>query len=565
MSRRKIVAIALVFFSLTALVTVTILVSRGVREMRRDRMLRYAVEDIDSMLSHDRYEQAARRLDEFRGVQLNRAQWIRVLRRAHVVAEELENWTGFAALSERAGRRHDDDAELVALALLMRVRSGESVSLKDVPEGERFDSLRGRILLSRLNEGPSDSEAFMPARRRGDSAGELSSRISSPAVEAVVSAAYRESPDAQERAFNETGDVRFGMNAALLRLRAGDIEQAYEAAGAATEGMSARFRAELAVSAGEFRAAARLLRPRLEQAAEDRGDVTVPAAFLLGDVFLATGRYAEAVRTYRRVSASSWTPEVYQNVAYAARLRGEDPREHLKAGRARHPGNAELARALTLATRERDVDSAEAREVMAPFQESHPLIRLTDLVVFGDSAGPRSVRGLLWRMYNQARDAERPGALFGEYLAWHLTGIGDWDDLARVVGDGDGNWADFYRGVLAVERGSYDEAANHFGAVSAFRMAVSASYNHGILAAAAGDTETAVAALQRADERLRSVPRSSRSRERHSLVLEALGRVYLLKGDQETGYRMLSQAVKADPSNASARNSIENTQVPAGN
>jgi predicted NodU family carbamoyl transferase len=60
-----------------------------------------------------------------------------------------------------------------------------------------------------------------------------------------------------------------------------------------------------------------------------------------------------------------------------------------------------------------------------------------------------------------------------------------------------------------------------------------------------------------AQEKLERERRTRQRDKRLSRVLEGRARVHLLKGELETGYRMLSRAIEYDPGNASARNRLE--------
>jgi tetratricopeptide (TPR) repeat protein len=544
-TRGRIVAITLVFFSVMVLITVAFFVVDGVRDMRRDRLLRSTIEEVDALLADGRFEDAGRRLREFRSVALERDQWIRVLRRSYAVSREPDGLEGFMELSAAAAADHPGDPELSALEQITRLRSGEAVSLDSVPAGERFDSIRGAVLVS-----PPTFAADVPS----EDVDVPESSIEAPAVAAAVSAAYRRTPASQQRAFEALGDVRFAGNAALLRLASGEARRAYEAAAGAAERLPSRFRAELALAAGEFDFAEALLRdgPSTAGAAELEA-----RTFLLGDALLARGRTAEAARSYRREAATEWSPEVYQNLAYIRRLRGESPRERLEVGRNRHPSDPELARALALTVLEETGDMEQARKVLADVPAGAPRVELTRALVLEESRGGRRVPALLWRMYNNALESGGSAALFGEYLAWHLTGIRDWAELERVIEKGGGDWSAFYRGVTAVRAGRYAEARNAFSAVSSFRMEYAAWYNRGILAAAAGELDRAQQQLERALHRIRSGPGAAEETAHSSRVLEALGRVHLLKGNEETGYRMLSQALDRDPGNAGARNLLD--------
>ncbi len=587
MTRQRLVSITLVAFSLVAAVVVTVVVVRGIGAIRRDRLLEYTLRQVDTRLADREWEGAAQLLDSFSGEDLNADQWRQVLRRAWVVTGNVPDWAGFRGLAADAAAQHPRNAELVVLHIYAQHRAGAAVSHTAVPKGARYDALRGTLFLRSRTEGEpgtapttedtahETSDVDEDIRDRGELA------ISDDTVGAVVDAALVQSAESLSAAYEASRDSRFAVDAALVHLRAGRTARAREETALRREGVSARFRAKVALSAADFADAAQMLadvEPSQGTGAPQR-TVGEDVRLLRGDALLGLGDAGGAERLYREVPRGDWTPEAFQNVAYLLRVRGGDPEQVLRDGVSRWPEDPELARALAVEVI--DERPEEARRLLDRFAEDVPLVRLSSLLLFDELTTPERVRGTLWTMYKEAARGASPrgssprgsaagfpagsssaraslsGEAVGAYLAWYLAGIGDWDDLASLVSENDAEWARFYQGVLAVRSGRREEALSAFAETDAGGIRVAARYNEGRLALALGELERAEGALSEAREALsRRAQDGDRDRTISRVLLE-LGRFHLLKGREETGYRMLSQALRFNPGNATARNLLE--------
>lgn len=542
MTRRRILSIALLVFALSAVATVSFVVYRGVTGLRRDRLIRFTLQDVDSLISRNNYLDAGRLLDDFLSVPLPEDRWLPILRRAYLVRRELPGWTGYRDLAVAAAGAYRRNASFQALALRAQYRAGESPPAESVPEGSRFDSLRALLLLA-----SEDSDSATSLQEEG--AASVLGAVRSTGIESL-DAAYR-----------ETGVPGFLVNAALLHLDRGESVQAAEILQELPDrAVSPRLRGEAALSARRYGEALSVLDNAGPTGSAGAGGSSAggaaasltPAvtARLRGDALMGLGRYADAVGSYRRLDESRWSAESYQNLAYYMRVRGDDPKNALERGHAAHPEDPALARALALELS--DTRPEEAAELLEPFLD-RPEVALTELVALDRPATVTRVRGSLRRLYNDTRaDA------VGHYLAWYLAGLEDWNELRRLVEDGEGDWALFYGAVLDLRGGELSAAREGFAALRDHAdFAGAAAYNEALLVMAAGEDERALALLQGARERLTgSLPGEDRDR-RLSRVLEGVGRIHLLKGREETGYRMLSQSLEYDPGNVSARNRLE--------
>ncbi|NBC30302.1 MAG: hypothetical protein GVY29_09970, partial [Spirochaetes bacterium] len=82
MSRRTLVSLALVFFGVAAAAVVSLVVVRGIADIREERLLQYTLADVDQLLARNRYQSAADELAAFGSSTLDGDQWRSVLRRA---------------------------------------------------------------------------------------------------------------------------------------------------------------------------------------------------------------------------------------------------------------------------------------------------------------------------------------------------------------------------------------------------------------------------------------------------------------------------------------------------
>ena len=520
MSRRTLVSLALVFFGVAAAAVVSLVVVRGISEIREERLLRYTLADVDQLLVQNRYQSAADELDAFRGSTLDGEQWLSVLRRAYVLSRELPEWKGFAELSGRAASRHGGNSELVAVSVYARDRAGEVVEPAEVPTGARYDGLRAALML-----------------RHGGTA-----EVQDDAVSALLGAATNPTAGALQAAYNASGDARFAVDAALTRLEAGSTEAAFEKLPRGTDSIPQTFEARVALSAGEFDAALELL--SAAASSQDRAEL------LRGDAYLGLGDFGAAWQQYTALGRREWMAETFQSAAYLERVRGNAPEDALRRGLENNPDDPELARALAVEIA--DAQPQQARRLLERVQGESEHARLSHLVLFELPATTDRVRGTLWKLYNESESPE-----IGAYLAWYLAGLSDWDDLIRVIRDGDENWTRFYRAVMNVHSGGLAAARRDFEEIDAPDFAVSAQYNMARISLHSGELDRAADGFAAAQEALERLPQSQKRDKRLSRVLEARGRVHLLKGELQTGYRMLSQAIEYDPGNASARNRLQ--------
>jgi len=525
MSRRTLVSLALVFFGVAAAAVVSLVVVRGISEIREERLLRYTLADVDQLLVQNRYQSAADELDAFRGSTLDGEQWLSVLRRAYVLSRELPEWTGFAELSGRAASRHGDNSELVAVAVYARHRAGEVVEPAEVPTGARYDGLRAALML-----------------RHGGTA-----EVQDDAVSALLGAATNPTAGALQAAYNASGDARFAVDAVLKRLEMGSTEAAFEKLPRGIDSISRTFQARVALSAGEFDAALELLSAAASSAAASSPD---RAEFLRGDAYLGLGDFGAAWQQYTALGRREWMAETFQSAAYLERVRGNAPEDTLRRGLENNPDDPELARALAVEIA--DARPQQARRLLERVQGESERARLSHLVLFELPATTDRVRGTLWKLYNESESPE-----IGAYLAWYLAGLSDWDDLIRVIRDGDESWTRFYRAVMNVHSGDLAAARRDFEVIDAPDLAISAQYNMARISLHSGELDRAADGFAAAQEALERLPQSQKKDKRLSRVLEARGRVHLLKGELQTGYRMLSQAIEYDPGNASARNRLQ--------
>ncbi|MFP4483486.1 MAG: hypothetical protein ACLFO1_01385 [Spirochaetaceae bacterium] len=580
MTRQRLLSVALVAFGVVAAAVVTVVVVRGVASIRRDRLLEYTMRRVDSRLADREWESAARLLDDFASVKLGGDQWREVLRRAWVVAGNRDGWSGFGRLASRAAAQHPRNGDLVFLDISAAYRADEPASPSAVPPGARYDALRALLFLEGGAAGDAQPGAPEETPRDAPDPRELS--ISNDRVERVLNAALLQSADSLAAAHEATGDPRLAVDAALVRLREGEAAAAHEEISLRREGVSPVFRAKVALSAADFTGAVEALSqgnsgagslsapdsarpdaPAEAHLGEGEGRAPDNATLLKGDALIGLGDFGRAERVYREVPRREWSPEAFQSVAFLIRSRGGEPEETLRAGVSRWSGDPESARAL--AVHIVDERPEEARALLDSFAEQSPKMRVTSLLLFDELKMSQRVRGTLWRMYNEADQAASGGSqAVGEYLAWYLAGLGDWDDLERVVSDPASDavdWVRFYQGVLAVRSGRSQEARDAFAEIDAQGMRIAARYNEGRVALGMGDLDGAQAALEEAQDALLRRPRDGDRDRDLSRVLLELGRVHLLKGREETGYGMISRALRYNPGNATARNLLEEGSV----
>lgn len=452
MSRRLLAAWLFLLFSVAVFVLMVVVVRGYVRDGRITREMAVSLRQIDTLIEDSEFAAAERAIVRSADYASSSGSWLRLIRRAWMVAEALADYSAYASVSDRAAASLPGNADLQALALYGELRTGRYREAGERGAVHLADQRRYRTLAA---------EAFLRAGQavRLEGADDLS---------ALTRLGRGSSVEELRQAESISGDLRFRANAVLRLLEAGRLELAV------AESRNLRFQrafpllaAYIAFDAGDYDAFFAHL-SRVPDARAGTGEVLV----LTAEIYLQRGEYADSVRIYDELIATESADipaAAFLNRAWIARQVENRPAAAeavLTAGLDRYPFEWSLIRAMAIEAAETDeqwtrqfLEEAEREYGAAAALLAERLFAVERQV----SAGVAR----LWQLHE--RYPNDPGVR--RYLAWFLSGLPGTGELNRLLARHAGDVADeaggedplvFFRGVAAVASGDLDGGLDFF-------------------------------------------------------------------------------------------------------
>ncbi|MGC9313381.1 MAG: tetratricopeptide repeat protein [Sediminispirochaetaceae bacterium] len=317
--------------------------------------------------------------------------------------------------------------------------------------------------------------------------------------------------------YHSTGAEGFLMDAVLLMLEAGEVDEAYSLVlRNSPEGFSQSFRFFHACDAGQWRAALRILseNPQLFPLREQQ--------LLRADLLMRIRSYDDARESYRAAYSvgpagaagaggndHDWTAAynlLYLDLEDDGSLDDDLSMEILRqaeegfaspvimdiAGLLIAYGQTDAVQMLL-----RGYDGGDSRPEIELLQES---TRTT--------VNPERYSSLLWRLVSQEESPE-----YAIHLAWFLLGLEDFSGLQSLLDYsrkkyGSRSWLEFFQGTVALYQGRYEEAADYFQDSYRMKAHWCSAYNAAAAYMAAGRPDAALEQLELAEVALSAAARS---------------------------------------------------------
>ncbi|TVQ38396.1 MAG: hypothetical protein EA384_09270 [Spirochaetaceae bacterium] len=546
MNRRVIASWAFLLFAAALFAAMVLVMHDYVRNRRITREMAGALQRIDQLLEQRRFDQAETEIERAIGTASSSLSWLRLIRRARVVAEATGRARLLGTISNRAAEALPGNRELQALAVYADLRTGEYLRAAERGSARLADDPRYRTLVA---------EAFLRAGRSIRLADEHGDEP------AVLTTLGRDSTSAELlHAETITGDPRFGANAVLRALEDGDWATADEISDDLR--FARRFallHAYLQFDHGDFDGFFQSLERIEDQSAADDQVLLMTA-----DVSMLRGEYLQAARLYDEVriaalSSSELPPQLFLNRAWLSDRASHADRQTetvgwLQEGLAHHPGSWEIRRALAIEIGDTDPDRARHLLVNAEADRraSADLLLEQLLSVRREvSAGIAS----LW----QLAEAYPHDEAVRRYLAWFLVGLPHPGELDRLLSMYPGETADdgldpdplaFYRGVAAVGQSELGDALEHFTAAARNEVDWYAAVNAARIALFLRQYDHAA---QMVELMVRALRANLRSPERESTTVAIEAALLAAQGEFGAAAESARAALELDRGNVHAR------------
>ncbi len=493
--------------------------------------------------------------------------WLRLLKRARVIAGATGSYAELSALARRAAAAIPGSRALARLALFSRLRAGQDPG--------RFPA-RGLSSDPDLQYLAAEAAALRPGAA---TEGGLRAAIAglrpapqglSPELEALLSAPLKPEAESLQALAARWQDTGLLQDAGLAWMAAGDTVRAGDAFRQLPDGPVAReLRLAAAYDAGSWEEALRLV----EQETEPSVEMTLIRADLLNQL----GREGEAARLYRQTISRApklfWSP--YLNLAAIITAHGAAEAGAAEAGAAEagaaeggtaegageaaelyrrayelFPESEATATAL-LASLVRAGQEEAAWAVLQRSLQQHPESlplrwMLLELRLGQGQSGEQRYEAGLRRLYAEHPDS----APLARALSARLLGLADtsgaWAVLEEYRGGAEEPWLLEARGLVKSLQGDLGGGAELLRRCLQAGGDGRARCNLAVVLAAAGETESAVQELLQASGQLPGRP-GLQSRARALLAGELLR-----LGNRAAARREASYALQLDPTNGRA-------------
>ncbi len=464
---------------------------------------------------------------------------LRILKRALAVSRAGGDWTVLQAVSAPALASRPSSRDIRAVAAYSQLRTGrlaeaeKTLSTGSLPPSAG-EFLRGEAALRRGSPWTGSdalTRDLLALRRSTDAA-------------AYASAALR------------TGDQRLFLDAALLSMGAGRVDQALTLVKERLDDTQfAEPSAAILYDAGDDNGAL----GRLSALEAVRGK-TARTSFLAADALQAIGHFPEsAARLAEGVDLDpglSWIP--YADLAYDAAVEGRyaEADEHISDGLRRFPGSRELVMARARLAVKRG-DPGQALSILQPVLKADPGnvdAALLALDLQSPSLSPEARRARLWKLFNvNPVDSRALSSLLDALFA-----VQDWEGAAIALRQREaaGGATDagllLLQGTVAAMQGDAARAVALFQKASAVRPDGKARFDMALVLLSTGNTRGAVSSVDMAALEFDRAGDAAIRDAFQSRVMEVRGEALLLGGNARGAQTALAQSLRLDPTNLRA-------------
>ena len=343
--------------------------------------------------------------------------------------------------------------------------------------------------------------------------------------------------------YRATGGSGFLLDAVLLLLEAGDLQQAYALMNENTsDRFSPQFRFFLAYDSGHWENALQILEkyPQLFPKREEQ--------LLKADLLMRRGLYNAARDVYRGASSAAdttdWTAAynlIYLDLHDDGSVNDSQSEEILEWAAGKNtPVIMDIA-GLLMAYGQADA----VQNLLGGYLQGEVRPEITLLEESAkETVNPERYSSILWRMASQEESPK-----YAVHLAWFLLGLEDYSELQSLIDYsrkryGQQSWTDFFQGIIELYKKNYQEAADQFVRSYGENVHWCSAYNAAVAFMAGGKPEAALKQLELAEL----------SADENGIVEVLLKRteLYIYRENYSAAETTLQEIRKYDPDNLQA-------------
>jgi tetratricopeptide (TPR) repeat protein len=512
----------------------------AVGSARRSRTIQ--IEDLlartDYEISLGYYQRALESLEKAQREARGEYNTLRILKRVYQISYNLNDFSFLSAFARSAVERIPGSKELERIYLYAAVRAdaeGGQWAVERLKRGRGVDSayLQAEAYFAGLSDAPPDTDR-------------------APELKQIMSLIAQTDPYQLQRLGTELDEPAIHLDAALLWMAQGDVEDAFTVINRNIgEPLFREPSIYIAYDAGHSQTALSLI-----QESRDRGGFTgrVDLQIMEADLRLILGDGGEATRLYRRIIATypdnSWTP--YLNLALVEEKEADRQSAYALRERAygRFPSVGAVVMAYARSLKEIG-DRKLAAQILQRYVEENSddyQARLLLLDVQNTASSPVLYQAALWKLYNQHPDSR----MLCEHLFLYLVEFNDLSGAESVLrqyqaatGRTREAWLLEYRAILSAVRRDHAEALRLLEESLALEDSWQGRFNLAVVLGKAGRSEEAIEQLIEAENLL---PEEGKQSYR-SRIRSGIGEQYLILGDEAAARRECEYAIDLDLSN----------------
>ncbi len=511
------------------LAVILILIFSGINKTEEFNAL---IEDADRQIGNKTYGEAVSVLKRSFRLADDSLSWLMILKRCRLIGARTRDYYLF---SEAAGKALEDlsgreDIRFCSIYADILTGAYQEALLKGQKFSGGTDIYNTLIAEAVIRDNPSALIDDFPIKE----------------PDLLLRAVNSREPYLMESAAETYDNTRLYMDAALLRMHAGNFDKAFAISDSYLRETYPELFVLIAFDSENF--------PAVDDFLSQNGRSEFPEdiCLLLGESRLNLDKYSAAFDFYSGLIHTdpdlSWIP--YLNLSWLSRkMEKSGEEDYLHRGLSVFPGNQYLTLAL-VSFYIAEHHTAKARDLLKDFIGSNPdntAARLLFLKLSDINNKPRYSAGL-WKIFNE--DPANP--MTARFFLWYTAGIGDIKSARQILDryEGEiGEWIDFYNALAYAGEDDLKSAGEYFKSSFNQKQRWETIYNSGIIYFAENDYQNAAEAFRNAEMILSTSGNPSYSRARQGLIRIKLGHVLLKMNDPAGAGREISFGLELDPDN----------------
>lgn len=454
----------------------------------RSEEFKKGLDNVDRLISGGGYNAALAELKKTSGSGETSINWLSIIKRAYGISLKTGDFDPFYRYCQKAYKLYPGNEDIRAFqvfSLLRQNRYGDASYLADAIKSTYYDNLKVEAALSA--EFSSDT-------------------IADPFSYLLNLLETAEDPAIFERAGKITGNGKLIFDAAVLRMKNGEVKQAYNLArDLQGEWVNDEAIGMMAIDAGEYnQALTRFLNHNQTDMRNHNEKWAVQ--LIIADLYQYLGYPDEASGFYRRSIEINDRGNWYQYANYS-RLLKEQGRfrqslDTLLDALDIFPEN-EKELVVSMVNNQFDRNRSTTERYLKSFLDRNPDDPEANLLViehFPVQMSPEKYGARIWELYNKNPSNRK----IAEFLIWYLLGVGDLEGTTLVLDrfdrdSGRSYWTVFYRALSLSMNKGFNEAQELLTESRDMKETWYTCYNLAVIQLFLKKYDDALANLQRAE------------------------------------------------------------------